>query len=345
MTNSAWVRVVIVNYNGGLWLQQTVDALSVQTCANFEAVIVDNASSDDSLKSLRLPDSRFSVLEAGGNIGFAAGCNLGASGATTPWLAMLNPDALAAPDWLCRLKEATKRYPGAASFGSTQLMHEDPVKLDGGGDNYSIYGIAWRGGYGDAVFSDRDRRVMSACAAASLYRRDVFEAMGGFETSFFCYLEDVDLGFRIRLAGYDVIQVADAVVRHVGSTSTGRASPFTLRHSARNGIWLMLRCLPLPLLVFALPLHLMAIHILMGRSPEQVEARMSGLREAFKNPGLAWRQGRRIQAQRQVGLLTIARWLAWNPRNVARRRVMDLPPISLPPGRISDEVAGGMPKD
>ncbi len=336
MSNLAWVRVVIVNYSGGLWLQQTVDALAAQTCADFEAVIVDNASSDDSFKTLRLPDSRFFGLEAGANIGFAAGCTVGASGATTPWLAMLNPDALAAPDWLCRLKKATERYQAAASFGSTQLMHEDPSKLDGGGDNYSIYGIAWRGGYGEAVFSDHDRRVMSACAAASLYRRDVFEALGGFETSFFCYLEDVDLGFRIRLAGHDVIQVADAVVRHVGSASTGRASTFTLRHSARNGIWLMLRCLPLPLLLFALPLHLMALHILMGRSPEQVEARMSGLREAFKNPGLAWRQGRKIQAQRRVGLLSIARWLAWNPRNVTRRRIMDLPPISLPTGRIAD---------
>ncbi|TAN55856.1 MAG: glycosyltransferase, partial [Magnetospirillum sp.] len=177
----AWVRVVIVNYNGGDLLGAVVDGLARQTMADFDAVIVDNGSGDGSVERLSLPDRRFRIIHAGGNLGFAAGCNRGAAGAASPWLAMLNPDAVPAPNWLERLRAATGRHPEAACFGSTQLMADDPSRLDGAGDNYSIFGIAWRGGYGaPATLVTGDIAVFSPCAAAALYRRDVFMAAGGF---------------------------------------------------------------------------------------------------------------------------------------------------------------------
>jgi len=109
--------------------------------------------------------------------------------------------------------------------------------------------------------------VFSPCAAAALYRRDTFEAAGGFAESFFCYLEDVDLGFRLWLAGHQIVQVGDARVSHAGSAISGRTSAFTVYHSARNGIVLLLRCMPSPLLALALPLHLLAQLWLTARSP------------------------------------------------------------------------------
>ena len=199
--STPWVRIVIVNYNAGALLQACVDALAAQTMPSFEAVIVDNASTDPPIGGLQLPDARFRIEQAPGNIGFAAGSNLGARGATAPWLAMLNPDTRPAPDWLAELRAATLRHPGTRMFGSTQLDGDDPKIVDGFGDTLSAYGMAWRnlGGQAASELPEQDCEVFSPCAAAALYARSAFEAARGFDESFFCYLEDVDLGFRLRL--------------------------------------------------------------------------------------------------------------------------------------------------
>ena len=314
-----WVRVVIVNYNGGDHLARAVAGLAGQTLADFEVVIVDNASADGSIERLELPDYRFRLLEAGANLGFAAGCNLGARDAETGWLAMLNPDAVPHPDWLEALRAATLRHPAAALFGSTQLMGDDPERLDGAGDFYSIFGIAWRGGFGaskDLVAGDIP--AFSPCAAAGLYRRDVWEALGGMAESFFCYLEDVDIGFRARLAGYRVMQVADARVRHAGSAITGRHSEFTLFHSTRNGIIMQIRCMPASLLPLSLPLYVMSQIWLMTRTPGW-RWRLRGMAAGFRAiPGtLAIR--RDIQGGRRLPARDVVRLLAWNPRSVSQR--------------------------
>ena len=324
-----WVRVVIVNFDGGDHLARAVAGLASQSDAGFEAVVVDNASTDGSGDRLGLPDQRFRLLAAGTNLGFAAGCNLGARGATTDWLAMLNPDAVPEPGWLAALRAATARHPDVAAFGSTQLSAANPAVLDGGGDNYSIFGLAWRGGYGGPASQVTGNcLVFSPCAAAALYRRSAFEAAGGFAESFFCYLEDVDLGFRLRLAGHQTVQVGDARISHVGSAIAGRASAFTLYHSARNGIFLLLRCMPLPLLALALPLHLLAQLWLTARMPAAapMRARWAGLADGFRALPRLLAERRSISQGRRVGLGTVARWLAWNPVRLSRREVVPLPP-------------------
>jgi GT2 family glycosyltransferase len=329
MRETPWVRVVVVNFNGAPWLQRTVDALAAQTWRDFEAVIVDNRSTDGSIETLVLPDDRFRLIRADENLGFAAGCNLGAHGALAPWVAMLNPDAVAEPDWLEALRQAADLHPEAVAFGSTQLMAEGSGKVDGAGDNYSIFGLAWRGGFGSARLPTRDARVLSPCAAAALYRRDAFEAAGGFEPGFFCFLEDVDLGFRLQLAGGVVIQAAAPTVHHVGSALTGRHSRFSVWHGARNGVWLMARCLPAPLLFAALPLHLVAILALALVKPNCAAARLSGLAAGLRGLPGAWRQGRAIQRRRRVAVAEVAMWLAWNPLHLLRRDVVVLPMPSI----------------
>ena len=95
--------------------------------------------------------------------------------------------------------------------------------------------------------------VFAACAAAALYRRDAFEALGGFEERFFCYYEDVDLGFRLRLAGGRCVLEPRAIVRHVGSASSGQVSGFAEYHGTRNRLWTFLRDMPTALMPIALP--------------------------------------------------------------------------------------------
>jgi len=97
---AAWARVIIVNHNAGSLLQGCIDALAAQTHDDFEAVIVDNASSDGSVEALRIPDGRFKVRLAGANLGFAAANNLAAADCAADWIATLNPDTLTSGTWL-----------------------------------------------------------------------------------------------------------------------------------------------------------------------------------------------------------------------------------------------------
>ena len=228
-----WVRIVIVNYNAGPLLQACLDALASQTMPDFEAVIVDNASTVQPISDLRLPDDRFQILNAGENIGFAAATNLGAKNSSAPWIAALNPDTRPRSDWLAELRSATERHKWATMFGSTQLAMDNPEIVDGFGDVLSAFGSAWRSGNGRTVreLPIGDCEVFSPCAAAALYARPSFEREGGFDESFFCYLEDVDLGFRLRLKGERCVQVRRAEVLHAGSAITGHLSEFSVFHS------------------------------------------------------------------------------------------------------------------
>ena len=141
----------MVNYNGGLHLAKCLDALRRQSMRDFEAVVVDNNSSDGSLDAaLPTDDERFSALRLSENLGFAAGNNRGAEGTTTPWIVALNPDAFPEENWLATLLEEAAAHPEAEMIGSTQLLYlegNEELRFDGAGDNLSIFGLAWRGGY------------------------------------------------------------------------------------------------------------------------------------------------------------------------------------------------------
>jgi N-acetylglucosaminyl-diphospho-decaprenol L-rhamnosyltransferase len=326
---ASWVRIVIVNYNGGELLQCCIDALAVQSMPTFEAVIVDNASTAPSVAGLRLPDGRFQIHHAGDNIGFAAGCNLGADGSRTPWIATLNPDAIPRPDWLAELHRATERYPWARMFGSTQIDANDPSLVDGFGDLLAAFGTAWRSRGGLLVneLPDSDREPFSPCAAAALYARSAFEAVGGFDQRFFCYLEDVDLAFRLRLRGETCVQVRRAEVWHVGSAIAGRLSDFSVFHSYRNRIWLFVKNVP-PLLLPLLSLLQAAVMVAALARPRAQPYRHAALRGVWaglKGLPKALADRRRVQRQRTVSSSDVARMMIWSP---LRRQSRMPPPIS-----------------
>jgi GT2 family glycosyltransferase len=323
-----WVRVVVVNYNSGDLLARSLTSLAAQSDPDFEAVVVDNASSDGSADRLVLPDARFSLIRSEENLGFAAGTNLGCRDARSDWLATLNPDAFPEAGWLAALRAATARYPEAVMFGSLQIAAEDPARLDGCGDNYAFFGINWRGGHGHPFAgSPADGECFSPCAAAALYRRQAFEAVGGFDEGYFGYCEDVDLGFRLRLRGGRCIQVGDAVVHHVGSAVTGQQSPFTVYHSARNRLWTYLKDMPATLLWLSLPIHLAATAGLLwnARGGPRLRPMLLGLGHALRGLGPVLAERRRVQRGRRVSTRAIAKALTWSLGKL-RRRDTDLRP-------------------
>jgi GT2 family glycosyltransferase len=288
------VLVVIVSYNAGIHLQRCVDCLERQSFTDWRAIVWDNASSDGAAANLVAAD-RIRVVLHDQNLGFAAANNRAAALSPSRYIATLNPDAFPEPNWLEELVRAAE-LSGADSVASLQLCDDAPNLLDGAGDCMSIAGIAWRGGYlrprscvGQNVMS-----VFSACAAAALYSRSAFEAVGGFEERFFCYYEDVDLGFRLRLANGRCILAPDAIVRHVGSASSSQVSGFAEFYGTRNRAWTFMRDMPLLYLPIALPLHILVIVyvVLRSTSPALRDARMKGLFAAWKGRG-PWLRARK----------------------------------------------------
>ncbi len=140
------------------------------------------------------------------------------------------------------------------------LRHGNPDEYDGTGDIYHVSGLAWRRDHGVKVSSVKrlSGEIFSPCAAASLVKRSVFIKAGGFDEDFFCYMEDVDLGFRLQLMGHRSFYVAEAIVEHVGSATTHRNSDFAVYHGNRNLVWTYFKNMPGVLLWVYLPQHLLA---------------------------------------------------------------------------------------
>ena len=148
----------------------------------------------------------------------------------------------------------------------------------------------------------RESEVFAPCAAAALYRRAAFEEIGGFDERFFCYFEDVDLGFRLRLRGHRCVYVPDAIVRHVSSALSGYRSDFAVYHGERNAVWTFVKNMPGPLFWFYLPQHLALNLAALGYYPWRGQGRVvwRAKRDAMLGLPAALRERRAVQQQRRV---------------------------------------------
>ena len=318
------VSIVVVAYESGPMLAQCLAALRAQGFTDSEVILVDNASSDRSAQAAARADPAIRLIENARNLGFAAAVNQAAQAARGRWLALINPDAFAAPDWLERLMAATVAYPRVRCFTSRQLMAEDPTRLDGLGDVMALAGFPFRGGYTHADPGElAPGWVFSACGGAMLVERELFLSVGGFDERLFCYCEDVDLGYRLRLVGEPTLLVPDAVVRHVGSASTGgRRSDFAVFHGTRNRFWVFVKDTPGPLFWLTLPLHLLATLVLFARHATrgEIATPMRGLAAGIGHIGVALQARREVQATRTASSWQIARAMTWNPLDLFLRR-------------------------
>jgi GT2 family glycosyltransferase len=303
--NDVTVCVVIVNYNSGALLAQCVQSV-LASRVRAAVYVSDNASEDDSIARLRtvIGDHPFvTVVRNERNLGFAAGNNTVFPLCRAEYILCLNPDAVLAEDALENLLAAAAQRREFACFAARMIQSDRRDVLDGAGDAYHVSGLVWRRGYGSHVSAsayNHPTEIFSACAAAALYRREAMEAVGGFDEDYFCYLEDVDVGFRLRLLGYRCLYVPDALVYHVGSATAGKESDFVVYHGHRNLVWTYVKNMPAPLFWLYLPLHIaanIAIVVrygLRGRWAVMLRAKI----HALKTLPAVWRKRREIQAQR-----------------------------------------------
>jgi GT2 family glycosyltransferase len=322
------VTVIVVSFNSRSHFARLRAALQAQTEQRFHLIVVDNASPDPHQRPT-LDDfpSGAEILALAENIGFAGANNLAARSAETPFLALLNPDAFPEPTWLAELLAAAARRPDAASFGSTQWRDGAPGVLDGTGDEMFVLGLPYRSNYGRTPVGSspalEEHETFSACAAAALYRTEIFRGLGGFDESFFCFGEDVDLGYRLRLQRHVAIQAARAVVHHVGGSSSGRRSPFADFHAARNRVWTFVKNTPAPFFQLLLVPHLAVTFAMAlansarGRGWAGLKGWLAALRESPR----VLTQRRAVQGSRRSDAAALLAAMIWNPFDAIRRAV------------------------
>lgn len=305
-------------------------------------MIVDNDTADSSgLARLELPDN-MQLFKTQENIGFAGGSNAGAFEACKTsefdWIITLNPDAFPEPDWFDVVMRAASSAPEYAMLSSTLLKESDPDILDGAGDVYSIYGIAWRGGKGQPVQSLKSREsrygsikgfpVLGPCGAAAAYRADIFTSSGGFDPAFFCYLEDVDLALRLQLLGHKCLHCVDAKVLHMGGASSAfsddEGTAFQYYYTYKNQLRVMIKTMPLLLLILMVPLYLAGLLWIVFRTRKHDHSgeKIKGLRDGLKSIGEIIKARRAIQTRRAVSTLRVMQLLAWSPIKLKRNDVL-----------------------
>lgn len=298
------IAVLVVNWNAGAYLARALEAIRAQTRPADRVIVVDNASGDGSQQAAAsAPGVQLIALDR--NAGFAEGNNIAAAAAgDCDWLAFLNPDAFPEPDWLAVLERAAREEPDVAMWASELRMDADPTRLDGAGDAYHVSGLAWRIGYAEPVSAAPRARaeVFSPCGAAAFVRRDAFESVGGFDPAFFCYMEDVDLAFRLRLRGHRCLYVPGAIVRHVGSGTTGLRSAFAIYHGHRNLVWTWVKNMPAGRLWLYAPQHalLTAVSIVRFGVRGQLGTILRAKWDALRGLGRVLESRRAVQRTRTV---------------------------------------------
>ena len=309
---TANVAVVIVNWNSGKLLQKCLDALANQTVHPQRTIVVDNASSDGSVDEIESRYKDVEVIRLDQNSGFAAGNNVGVQTASgCEWVALLNPDAFPEVDWLKNLLDAAESHPEFSFFSSRLINADNQNLLDGVGDIYHVSGLVWRKGHGAPVseYGRESKDVFSPCAAAVMYKTKEFLEVEGFDENYFCYSEDIDLAFRLRLMGGRCLHVDDAVVAHVGSATTVRHSDFQIYHGHRNLVWTFVKNMPWPLFWLYLPQHLILNLVTVigfsfrGRGRVILKAKW----DAIKKLHIVLRQRQAVQKKRKVDAVTLWR--------------------------------------
>jgi GT2 family glycosyltransferase len=204
--------VVVVAYMAGAGLTRLLDSLAGEDGLH-EVLVVDNGGGGPEIEDARGRDG-VRVLEPGGNLGFAAGCNVGAAAAEGDVLVFLNPDTVVSPGAIAQLARTLEDESIGIAMARLRLLDE-PDKLNASGVDVHVTGIGWAAGYGDPAESVRELGdVPSASGTAMAIRAETFRELGGFAEELFMYLEDLELGWRARLAGYRVVVDPAADVLH-----------------------------------------------------------------------------------------------------------------------------------
>lgn len=322
------VTAVVLAYGSEPWLEPCVDALLESAGATVSVILVDNGCTDGAVERMT-GRVGVTVLSPGRNLGFAGGCNLGASRAGDDFIAFVNGDAIVAPPALARLAEVASKPDVGVASASIRLA-DDPERLNSGGNDVHFLGLSWSGAFGElAATLPDEREVTGASGAGMVMRRVAWEELGGFCDQYFAYHEDAELSLRCWQRGWRVVYVPEAVVRHRYEFSRNRRKLYLVE---RNRLLLVLTLFERRTLLVISPALLLLEMAMLAISVRQGWARdkAAGWVWIVRNRGWVRERRRQLQSERGVPDRALAdrfssRWLAGN---------LPLPPYLRPADRL-----------
>jgi GT2 family glycosyltransferase len=270
------VTVVVPTLAADDALADCLRSLESQTFDKFEVVVVDNSGS----RRVHASGGRVRMLSNERNVGFGAAINQAIRDSESPYIAVLNDDAVPHPGWLAALVKAAEARPKAGMFAS-QVRLADTKLLDSAGMLIARDGSSKQRGHGEppANFA-ADSDTLFPSGSAALYRRKMLDETGLFDERFFLYCEDTDLGLRARWAGWEGAYVAGAVVDHAYSKSAGRASALKAYYVERNRLYAAIKNFPWSMLAlvkfYAFARYYWHVVFLLTRTGKAAEFREAG---------------------------------------------------------------------
>lgn len=239
------VSVVVPNYNGIAFVEACFQAL-LQDAPQSELIMVDNGSADGSRELVEERFPRVRVIALDKNYGFCRAANEGMRAASSPYVILLNNDTEVLPGFVRELVRALQADSKAFSAGAKMIQLHDQEKIDDAGNFYCALGWAFARGKDKSVeYYEKADEIFAACGGAVIYRKAVLERIGYLDEAHFAYLEDIDLGWRAKIAGYRNLYAPKARVLHVGSgTSGSRYNEFKVHLSSRNSVYLAYKNMP-----------------------------------------------------------------------------------------------------
>jgi GT2 family glycosyltransferase len=303
------ISIVIVNFNGKHFLHDCISALLCQDYTPFEIIMVDNASDDGSVDYVQqnFPDVKIFIKAT--NLGFAGGTNAGIREAKGMYLLTLNNDTVVFPGFIRELAQPMLSDPTVGMCASKMILPDGRINTTG--ICISRSGAAWDRGMHETDHGQYEfgGEVFGPCAGAALYRRAMLDETGLFDEDFFLFMEDVDLAFRARLAGWKCIYVPAARVIHMHGGSAQTGSDLAVYYGNRNIIWNVFKNYPWKLLLVSLPFVIcrnagvIPYYALKGQGRVIIRAKydaVKGLRSMIKKRG---------GIKKKVADHEIARWI------------------------------------
>jgi hypothetical protein len=252
MTRNQSVKasIIIVTYNSNEDLKDCLPALYKQSYTDFEIIIVDNASSDGTLDFVTKNFPNVKLIKNNSNLGYSEGNNIGFKSAIGEYIVILNPDTIPDKEWLYNLISPLESDSSIGATTSKILLHnKNQINTCGNITHYT--GLAFCNGLYKTI-SEHDKRkiigAVSGCAFA--IRKDIFIMIGGFDDSFFLYLEDTDISWRLRLLGYNILYIPESIVYHKFKL---KLTPEKLYHLEKNRYAMIFKNYSTKMIIMLLP--------------------------------------------------------------------------------------------
>jgi hypothetical protein len=303
------ISVIIPNFNGRNFLATCLASLKRQAFDDFELVLVDNGSDDDSVFLVKKEFPKAIIYVFKDNVGFSRAVNRGIELSAGDYIFLLNNDTELADDCLENIVYFLDEHPEASFLALKMLYFSNRKLINGAGDMLSIYGLACQRGKGenDEGQYENISEVFGACAGAAVYRRELFSDIGSFDEDYFAYLEDIDFSFRAQLKGYKCFYLPSSVVYHVDGGTSRKIPNFSQFLITRNGLYLVYKNFPVFLFLILSPF------LLVGQLRNVVSALKRGnpgiitraYRDFFVNLSKLKKKRKIIQNERRISVFKI----------------------------------------